>query len=138
MTVIAPKPFTFRDMTFKVGSDNYEAGVSKVELVPTTSTVIFKGAAPGATFTDVTEASWVANVEYAQDWETPGSLSNYLHEHAGETVEVEFVPRRGVDQPSVTATVVLVPGSIGGTVDQTAKGSVSLGVQGKPVITPAA
>jgi hypothetical protein len=137
VTIITPTPFTFRDATVQIGTDNYEAAISKAEIVPTTATVVFKGVAPGASFTDVTEASWVANIEYAQDWSNPDSLANYLHEHAGETVDMTFVPKRGTGQPSVTAEVILVPGSIGGTVDQTAKGSVSLGVNGKPAIVPA-
>ena len=138
MVDILPAPFTFRDATVQLGTDNYEAAISKAEIVPSSSTVVFKGVTPGATFTDVTEPSWVVNIEYAQDWGNDDSLANYLHTHAGEAVPMTLVPKVGTGQPSVTANVILVPGSIGGTVDQTAKGSVSLGVIGKPVIVPGA
>jgi len=138
MTNIIPKAFTFRNATVQIGSDNYEAAISKAEITPSASTVVFKGVTPGAVYSDVTEASWTANIEYAQDWANPASLANYLHEHAGETVAMTFVPNVGEDAPSVTVDVILQAGAIGGTVDQTAKGSVSLGVIGKPEIVVAA
>lgn len=138
MATVTPTPFVFKDMTLKIDADNYEAAVSKVELAPTTSQVTFKGATPGAVFTDVTAATWVCNVDYAQDWSSTTSLSYYLFNHQGETVEAVFVPKVGVSQPSINVTLVIVPGSIGGTVDQFATSSVTLGVTGEPEFVPSA
>jgi len=37
-------------------------------------------------------------------------------------------------KPKITATLLITPGAIGGTVDQYATASVTLGVSGKPTI----
>jgi hypothetical protein len=68
----------------------------------------------------------VCNLEYAQDRATPESLSNYLLAHVGEEVAAVFVPEAGSGMPSFTATLTVVPGQIGGAVDQVAVSSVSL------------
>jgi len=136
MTAIAVVPIVLKNATFKVGTDNYEAATSGVTFVPSTSTstVTFKGLTPTASFSFPTTSpsEWVCNIDYAQDWSTATSLSNYLHDHEGETVTVEFVPEAGTGAPSFTADVTIAPGQIGGSVDQVATSSVSLGCT-KPV-----
>lgn len=131
MADIAVQPFIMRDCLFQVESDNYEAHVSQVEFVPSSSTVRFKGLTPAANFPFGTVAEWVATLAYAQDWATEDSLSRYLHENEGATIDVEFTPVNG--GPNVTATLTVTPGSIGGTVDAVAVATVSLGST-KPVV----
>jgi hypothetical protein len=135
---IAVSPFVLRDCTLKIGADNYEAHVSQVQFNPSSSTQTWKGLTPTAVFTDVTTATWTCTLAYAQDWTTPDSLSLYLHEHEGDEVEVVFVPRKGSGQPSIEAALLITPGAIGGTVDAFATASVTVGVNGKPEIVPAA
>jgi len=125
------KPFIMRDCTFTVEADNYEAHVSQVEFVPSSSVVRFKGLTPASNHAFGTTAEWVANLAYAQDWNTADSLSEYLHEHEGESIEVEFVPVSG-GRP-ITATLIVTPGAIGGSVDAVAVASVSL-ASTKPVL----
>ena len=136
MTAIAVVPIVLKDATFKVDADNYESATSGVTFVPSTSTstATFKGLTPTASFSFPTTApsEWVCNIDYAQDWATAGSLANYLHDHEGETVTVEFVPQAGSGLPKFTADVTIAPGQIGGTVDQVPTSSVSLGCT-KPV-----
>ena len=136
MTAIAVDPIVLKNCTFKVGTDSYEAATSAVTFVPTvaTSTVTFKGLTPAASFSfpTSTPSEWVCNIEYAQDWVTATSLANYLHTNEGNTVAVEFVPEAGSAMPKFTADVTIAPGQIGGTVDQVATSSVSLGCT-KPV-----
>lgn len=115
------------------GTGDFEKHVSQVEFVPTAGNVPFKGLTPTASYTFATNATWVCNLAFAQDWETTDSLSQYLFDNEGELVEVDFEPVLG--GATVTATLTLAPGSIGGTVDGVAVSSVSLGVQGKPVFS---
>ena len=136
MAVIAVKPFVLKDSVFKVEADDYAGHTSAVEFVPSSSPVVWKGLKPASVFTDVASATWVCNVALAQDWDTPNSLSRYLFEHEGEAVEVIFEPASG--GTGFSATLVITPGSIGGTVDGVAVSTVSLGVQGRPVEIPAA
>lgn len=127
----AVKPIVLNDIDFVVEADNYEAHVSKVEFIPTSSLVKWKGLTPASVFNFPTAAEWALGLDYAQDWDTPDSLSEYLYENEGQTKEVTFKPRKAGARPW-TATVIITPGAIGGAVDTVAVGSVTLGVQGKP------
>jgi hypothetical protein len=134
MAAIAVSPFVMKDVTLLIAADNYEAHVSAVEIVPTAPTVVWKGLTPESAFTDVGSSSWVCNLTFAQDWATTDSLSAYLFNNEGNAVECEFAPVAG--GPRFSATIVITPGSIGGAIDSVAVGTVSLGVQGRPVIIP--
>lgn len=134
MASIAVNPFVLKDVVFEVGADDYAAHVSQVEFTPEASTITWKGLTPDATFTDVASATWTCTISYVQDWSATG-LSRYLYEHEGDTVAVEFTPVNG--GPAFTADVIIVPGAIGGSVDSFAAGSVTLGVQGRPLLVPA-
>lgn len=136
MAQIAIEPIILTNVLMTIGTDDYAKHVSRVEFVPTASIVNWKGLNPTSVFSKTTRATWVCNLEYAQDWETEDSLSQYLHDNEGAEKAVVFEPEAG--GASVAATVQIVPGSIGGAVDTVPVASVSLGVNGKPAITPAA
>jgi len=135
MADITPEPLFLSNSIATIGTDNYEAAINSATFTPSTSTVTFKGLKPGSVFTRQTAATWVCELQFVQDWETVGSLSNYLHEHEGESVQFVLVPE--ADGPTVTATIIITPGAIGGAVDTFGVATVSLGVDGKPVIAPA-
>lgn len=137
MATIAVSPFVLKDVLLTVDADNYEAHVSQVEFTPTSSTQTWQGLTPTASFTDVSAATWTCTLSYAQDWETTNSLSLYLFNNEGESVNVTFRPKSG-SGPSFQATLIVTPGVIGGTVNQFAVASVTLGVSGKPTLVPAA
>lgn len=132
MAEIAVAPFIMRDCLFQVAADNYEGHVSQVEFVPSPVLASWKGLKAGAVHQFAGLATWVANLALAQDWETEDSLARYLHENEGDEVTVTFEPVKG--GTSVTATLILVPGSIGGQVDSVATASVSCPVNGKPAV----
>lgn len=134
MADIAIQPFIMRDCLFQVEADNYEGHVSQVEFVPSPVLASWKGLKPGAVHQFAGLATWVANLALAQDWETAGALSRYLHEHEGEEIDVVFQPVKG-GKP-VTAKIIVVPGSIGGQTDSVAVSSVSCPVNGKPELAP--
>lgn len=134
MTVIAVKPIVLKDCLLTIAADNYEAHVSQVQFDPSTSAQTWQGMTPDASFTDTSTATWAATLAYAQDWVTPAALSRYLHEHEGEVKEMTFSPKAG--GPSFTVEAIITPGAIGGTVNAFATATVTLPLQGKPVLAP--
>lgn len=136
MAVITPVPLFIKDCLVQIGTDSYEKAVSAVSFVPSSTVQTFEGLSPDATYTDVSPATWTCQLTYVQDWDTAGSLANYLHEHEGETVTMTFEPI--TDGATVTADIVIAAGQIGGQKGGATTATVTLGVSGKPVITPAA
>lgn len=134
MAAVAVAPFVLKDTTFTVGTDNFEAHCSQIEFVPSTSTLQWQGLTPSASFTDSSSPSWSATLSVAQDWTTPGSLSQYLFQHQGETVAATFITNDGAGTWAVS--LIIGPGSIGGQVNAYAVQTVNLGVSGQPTFTP--
>lgn len=139
MPQIAVKPFVLRDCTLNIKDGatdvgDYETHVSKVEIVPNVATQSWKGLAPSAVFQDVASPEWTANVDYAQDWETANSLSQYLLANVGKKAILKFTPKKGSGAKSITVTATLLPGGIGGSVGAFATGSVALPVDGQPTL----
>jgi len=131
MAVIAPVINSMSNATFKVGSNNYEAAVSKVVLTPTVTVSKFKGI-NGATTRTASLPEWVLSMDFPQDFATANSLSNFLLTNTGTTVSADLTPVVG--GPGYRATILIVPGEIGGTVDNTSTSSVSLEVIGQPTL----
>ncbi|HWU29826.1 MAG TPA: hypothetical protein VN041_12165 [Microbacterium sp.] len=139
MVAIAVKPFILRDCTLNIKDGatdvgDYEAHVSRVEITPTVPTQTWKGLTPTAVFQDVGAAEWVANIDYAQDYETANSFAQYLLANPGKQVTATFTPKKGTGAKKITATVTLLPGGIGGGVGAFATSSVALPVTGQPVL----
>lgn len=136
-TKVAVKPLFMKDCLFRVGTDaagsDFEAHLSGVTLTPTSSSQSWKGLTPESVHTEGAAPTWTADLAYVQDWETAGSLSNYLFENQGKTVPVKFEPKKG-GKP-IYANIVIQPGAIGGQVDSFAATTVSLGVSGAPSFT---
>lgn len=132
MTAILAKPYVFKDGTIKIDADNFESAVNSFQLTPTVSTLTFQAITPAGAFTDTTSPTWVAAIGYAQDWDTPGSLSNYLLANAGQTKTLVFTPVAGTGNTTFTVDVIIVPGPIGGPGNTVQVGTVNLGVVGEP------
>lgn len=130
MVQIAVKPIVLRDVLLSIAADDYEKHVSGVTITPTTGSVTWNGLNPDAAFNFPTTTTWALQLDYAQDWETVSSLSEYLFENEGEQVTMTFEPVKGGTGWEVDA--VIVPGSIGGQVNAVATATVTLGVTGKP------
>lgn len=130
-------PIILNDVVLTVAADNYEAHVSKVQFDPTTAMVKWKGLTPASVYNFPTSSDWALSLEYAQDWATAASLSQYLFDNEGTSKVITFKPKKPASgtAPTWTATVIITPGAIGGAVDTVAVASVTLGVQGKPVRT---
>lgn len=135
-TSVAVNAQFITDATVQIGDDSYEQACSTVTLTPSSSSKTFQGMTPTSSATRVTPATWEADITFAQDLDTAGSLTNYLHTNEGQEVTMIFAPNAG--GATVTATVYITPGAIGGDQGDFSTSSVKLPVIGKPVITPAA
>jgi hypothetical protein len=135
MTVVPVKPFVLKDVTLLIGTDNFEMHVSQVEFVPTTQLQTWRGLSPNAVFTDQSAPTWACTLAYAQDWSTINTLSSYLFANEGQVKSATFKPDVNSPQAEWAADLIMSSGSIGGTVDAFSVGSVTLGVQGRPVPT---
>lgn len=131
MPQISPSPIVLKDVTVTIGTDTYEKQVSQVLLTPTANAQSWRGLNPQASYSDVDTATWAAAVTFAQDHETPGSLSLYLFDNEGQKVTMLIKPRSG-SGPSYQVTVTLTPGGIGGQVGSWAESTVTLPCDGKP------
>lgn len=135
MAVIEVAPLVMKDVTAVIGgTDDFKKHLSSVVFTPTASQITWTGLGSN-TFTDTSLALWTVALTFAQDWETVNSLSQYLYEHEGETVTMEFHPKSG-SGPSFTANVTITPGAIGGAVNAVAEATATLGCD-RPVLVPA-
>jgi hypothetical protein len=130
MPLLAIEPLFLSESTLTIGLNDYAAHISGAMFVPSSSAVTFKGLKAGASFTRQTTPTWALTLNYAQDWESAASLSQYLLENSGDTVEMTLAPIDGGQ--AFTATVTVTPGNIGGEIDTFATTSVTLGVLGQP------
>ncbi|NNC10342.1 hypothetical protein HII28_00385 [Planctomonas sp. JC2975] len=136
MASIAVEPLYMSECTFTVASDSYEAALSGVTITPTTPTSTWTGLKAGSVFTKAGKATWTCVLDYMQDWNTTGSLSNYLLANEGSSIDVVFVPDDG--GASISVTLIVVPGAIGGKVNSFAEATATLPVQGRPTLTAGA
>jgi hypothetical protein len=134
---MAFKPLFFKDYKLTIGAD-VSAECSAVTLTPKPTVHTFKGGgATPADYKDL-EMDWSLDVTYAQDWATATSLGRYLLAHIGETITgVEFEPKAAAG-PKFTVSILITPGSAGGTGRGHAVSTVSLEVVGQPVFATGA
>lgn len=138
MASIATTPFVLVDAVMIIGTDDYQAAVSSVLFTPASSSVTWQGLTPAAAFVGQTSATWTCKLKYAQDWKTTNSLAQYLLANAGLTKVAVFKPQgTAVGNPIFTASLIIVPGPIGGDVNTVQVAEVTLGVVGIPVKTTA-
>jgi hypothetical protein len=131
-TIALTTPYSLKNATFSVESDDYTAAISAVIFTPSTSTSTWRGIG-GNVLKDQAIAEWTCQIDFAQDLAETGLL-RYLLANEGASKAVTFVPV--AEGPTVAATLVLTPGQIGGTADgNTATASVQLAVTGKPAFT---
>lgn len=138
MTQIAVAPYVLKDALLSIATDNYEKHVSGVVFTPQTSPVTWQGLTPDSAFSDASNPIWTLQMDYAQDWTTVNSLAQYLLTNAGQQKIAVFKPLGATTgKPLFTATIIIVPGPIGGAVNTVQVGTVTMGVVGQPVKTTA-
>lgn len=137
MVQIAVKPIVLKDVLLQIGDNNYETACSSVVFTPNNTQLTWQGLTPASSFTDVSSSTWTVAITFAQDWDTPQSLSEYLFDNEGITVPAYFRPKNGSGS-SFSSSIVLTPGAIGGVVNTFNESTVTLGAKGKPTRIPAA
>lgn len=136
-TITPTEPLFLADCIVTLGLDDYQAAVSSATFTPTVpAPVVFKGLTPTAVFKRSGKADWALELTFVQDPDSETSLSNYLHDHEGETVPAVFKPNAGGS--SWAADIIVVPGALGGAVETWGTTTVSLPVQDRPERTPIA
>jgi hypothetical protein len=137
MVEINPAAYAMQEAVLILGpTDDYAGSVSKVELTPTTSQSVFKGLKKAVRVPVSGGTDWTLDFTAAQDWETEDSLSNYMFEHAGESVAYSLEPIDG--GTAFTGTVICAPGKAGGTQGSDAATSDYSLTSSVPVKVPAA
>jgi hypothetical protein len=129
-------PLFMKSATITIDSVAYADLITNVVFTPTTPTLSHKGIS-GKVATSVGATEWSVTFDYAQSFDTAGSLALKLFNDAGEKVSAVFKPEGAAAPTTITATVTLLPGSLGGAIDAAATSSVTLPVDGKPTIVPA-
>lgn len=134
MATITPTPYILRDMLVTIGADEFAAAIDQLTITPKPSPQVFQGGRPSAKFMELPEPDWDVAIQYAQDNATT-SLTRYLHDNQGKTVVMKFQPKAGTlsaANPAVTVSVLIVPGTLGGTIGQHAKSTVTLPATNQP------
>lgn len=134
MVDIAVAPIVMKNSSLLVPTDDYAAHVSAVTITPTAPTFSWTGLA-GNVFNAAGAATWVCVFQYAQDWVTANSLSQYLHANEGNIITVTFRPVEG--GPGATVPLIVVPGAYGGAVNTVAVATATLPCTAKPTLVPA-
>lgn len=131
MTSIDLSPVTINAATLMIDTDNYEAAVGSAVFTPSTKTSSFT-AIDGTTVQSQSPSTWVLDLTFAQDFETAGSLSNYLHSNEGQSKTAVF--KETATGKSFTSTITIAPGAIGDAAGSIAQSKVSMGCT-KPVVS---
>lgn len=138
MAKIAVAPLVFKDIYLSLGAgtpDDFARHISEALFEPSTSVITWQGAAPDATFSDVTAPVWTLKLGFAQDWTTANSLVKYLLANVGKQVPCTLKPNASAATPVVaTATVIIAPPPFGGSVNKVMEGGATLGVVGNPAV----
>lgn len=133
MVAVAAAPIILNNVNVGIGTDSYEAACTQVLLTPTAPTVTWKGMTPTSVHQFTGAPVWTATITFAQDFASTASLSKYLLATApGTKVTLTFDPVAG--GATITATIVIQPGAIGGSIDTVPEATVTFAVQGQPVL----
>ncbi|MCE4024665.1 hypothetical protein LXM50_01620 [Microbacterium sp. Au-Mic1] len=137
MAAIPVQPIFLNDVSVKIGTDTYEASLTTVRFEPTSNIVRWKGMSPASQYAFMSTPVYDGTLTFAQDWTTSNSLSQYLKTNQGKPVTIEFKPKKPATgtAATVTATIIVAPGTIGGDIDTVATATIQVAVVGEPSVT---
>ncbi len=119
--------------TISIGTDEYTAAVTGCTLTPTTPTAPINDIGGGTTYAVGTPV-WAVLLNFAQDLITASSLSQFLIANVGQIKPISFKPQAGSTSKGFTVQAVILPAPVGGAGAAVAMSSVTLPVNGQPVI----
>lgn len=124
---------TLKSATLSVSGHSFEDAIVSAALTAQQDDVVWMPIS-GNVVNDVSTPTYKIELEFGQDLTANSTLFGFLWTNQGTTQEVVLKPKGGT-VPSVTADVVLkVPSQIGGSAQAIATATVSLPVNGTPVI----
>jgi hypothetical protein len=122
------------DATLVIGSDDFIAAVDRVEFLPDVDVEWLPAPFNSGAGTPLLRAvTWDCYLGYAQSTDAD-SLARYLLQHVGDVKEMVFTPNAAGE--SVAASVVIVPGGIGGRAGEVFVADAVLPVRGAPEVGP--
>ena len=124
-------PYSLKNATLTIDVDDYTAAVTQVEFTPSTATSTVR-TIDGVAHKDQSTAEWSCTIGFVQDLSATGLL-RYLLANDGQSKDVTFTPE--TDGPSIDATLVVSPGTIGGTAGADLTTATVTLVSTKPVFT---
>lgn len=127
-------PYSLKNATLTIDVDEYTAAVTQVEFSPSTATSTVR-TIDGVAHKDQSTAEWNCTIGFVQDL-APTGLLRYLLDNDGQSKDVVFTPKTA--GPSIAATLVVSPGSIGGTAGADLTTATVTLVSTKPVFTDTA
>lgn len=113
-----------------IGADEYTAAITGFTLTPTAEKASVTDIGGGVTNFVGKDPSWVAGIDYNQDWTTADSFSQKLIEWHGQVKDAVYTPDAGGLGWAVK--LVIEAGAIGGASKGIHAAQVSLGVNGQP------
>jgi hypothetical protein len=131
-----PQPFeakTLSGISCVLEGVEYAEAVASVRFTPAQTVNTWKGGTPDAVFSSMTKPVYSCAMKIGQDYDDAASFTNYLMEHAGESVAATFIFNSG---STIAATLLLAAPEIGGDIDAIMDTTITHGVKGVPVITP--
>lgn len=128
-TIAVQQPYSLKQATLVVASDDYTATVGGVKFDPSSQAATWRGIG-GNVLRDQSTAEWSCTLDLLQDLAST-SLYRYLSANEGQKKACVFTPLAA--GPSISATLTMSPATIGGTAGgEFAVASVTLAVDGKP------
>ena len=124
-------PYSLKNATLTIDVDDYTAAVTQVEFSPSTATSTVR-TIDGVAHKDQSTAEWSCTIGFVQDLSATGLL-RYLLANDGQSKDVTFTPKTA--GPSIDATLVVSPGTIGGTAGADLTTATVTLVSTKPVFT---
>lgn len=135
MTIIASGARAIRNLSIKIGTDDYVKHAAGVRITNDSKAVVFKGGSPDAIITDVSAGVYMLEIDVVHDYQTATSLYNYLVENAGEQATFIYKPdEAGTFQATVTATII--PPTIGGAVDAFGRETIKMPCTKPTIVQP--
>jgi len=141
---MAFRPIMMKDVFLRLGDEStgktFQCQASSVTLTPKASVQRTKTLCPDGQFSDVDDPEWELEIGYLYGENTDGGtpatiLAEYLFENHGTKADWLFRPRNG--GAGYSGTLTLIAGPVGGKQGAWSEGSVTLPVEGQPVLESA-
>jgi hypothetical protein len=129
MATVVATPYFIGASTLTIEEDEYTTAITSAVLNPTTPTAEFIDIGGGSvSFTG--DPTWVADIGFAQDWETDDSFVHYMRINRGQKKVAKLTPKNG--GRGVEFTIVCQPTAIGGAARSVATSTAQFRVDGQP------